>query len=269
MVRDVHLDTASSLQRQGISHHAGNEEHEARENLEETGSDGATTGAGNDFLVVLAGYLTQNTLNNVLVSTPVPETDNGSTEEYHIARELRVHGVGGIGVEHVSRSESIMRGIASGHHCLPTCDNAPIAQGSKTQEQYQEGAYNKDGSLDSGKRHHTFHSAEYREYCRYGYQSDGADPEVQSQQILEEDTSREGRNRNFRQHVSNQGNDTQPRTCALGVTHLQEIGHGDNLAHLVNHKLIEGNKYPAENKNHPALHFPMGHTHAILCSSTS
>ena len=39
------------------------------------------------------------------------ETDDRSTQEHHVARELRVHGVGRIGVEHVGGSESIVSGI--------------------------------------------------------------------------------------------------------------------------------------------------------------
>ena len=98
VVGDVHLDAALRILRQSECNHARDEEHEAGQDFEEAGSDGTTACASHHLSVVLARHLSEHTLNDVLVSTPVPEADDGGSEEHHIARELRIHRVAWVGM---------------------------------------------------------------------------------------------------------------------------------------------------------------------------
>ena len=84
----------------------------------------------------------------MLVSTPVPETDDGCTQEYYVARELGIHRISRIGMEHVSGSETVVSGVTNLHHFSPTGSDATIAEHVQAQEQYQERTDNKNRCLD-------------------------------------------------------------------------------------------------------------------------
>ena len=64
---------------------------EARENLEETGCDCTAASTLHNLYVAFARNLTEYTLNDMLVSTPVPETDDGCTDEYYETWILLIH----------------------------------------------------------------------------------------------------------------------------------------------------------------------------------
>ena len=98
-------------------YHTRNEEHEAGENLEEAGSDGAAACTCNDLGVVLAGLLSEHTLYDVLVSTPIPETDDGCSEEHHVTGIFRIHRVALISMEHVVDAVAVVHGAGIVHHC--------------------------------------------------------------------------------------------------------------------------------------------------------
>ena len=84
----------------------------------------------------------------MLVSTPVPETDDRCSEEYYIARELRIHGVARIGVEHMGGAVTFVGGITYGHHVLPTGRDAASAESREAEEEYEERTNNKNRCLD-------------------------------------------------------------------------------------------------------------------------
>ena len=264
----VHHETVDATLSQGCCNHTRNKEHEAGEDLEETSGDGATTSASHHSLVVLTRNLTEYTLYDVLVGAPVPETDNAGSEEDHVARILSVHRVTRIGVEHVIDAVAVVHGTSCIHHRGPTFSDAAAAQCSQTEEQHEEGTDNQDRCLDGGKCHHTFHTSEDGEDCGDSNQTDSAYPEIQTQQVLKEDTTRESGYRDLSQHVSHEGDDAQPGTSALGIAELQEVRHSNDLTHLVNQQLIERHEEPAEDEDHPALHFPVSHTDAVFCACT-
>ena len=130
----------------------------------------------------------------MLVSTPIPETDDGSSEEHHVARELRIHGVSRVWVEHVGGSESIVSGITNSHHILPSSGDATISEHAQTKEEHEEGTDDEDRSLNGRQGHHSLHTTEHGEDGGDGNQTDGSIPEWQTKQILEEDTTCEGCN---------------------------------------------------------------------------
>ena len=87
-------------------------------------------------------------MNDVLVGTPVPETDDRSSEEHYIAWELRIHWVGGVGVEHVCCTKSVVSCVADRLHGQPTCYDASVTKGRKTEEQHEERTYDEDRGLN-------------------------------------------------------------------------------------------------------------------------
>jgi len=141
--------------------------------------------------------------------------------------------MGSPGSEHVGGAVSIVGSITSSHHGLPTLRDTTVAKGREAEEEYQERTNNKNRCLNRRERHHTLHSTKHGEDGGDGNEANSTIPEGDAEQVLEEDTTREGRHRNLSEHVGNQSDDRQPRTRALGVTELQEVGHGDDLAHLV------------------------------------
>ena len=71
----------------------------------------------NDLGVVLAGLLSEHTLYDVLVSTPIPETDDGCSEEHHVTGIFRIHRVALISMEHVVDAVAVVHGAGIVHHC--------------------------------------------------------------------------------------------------------------------------------------------------------
>ena len=209
-VGDVHDNAATSFLGKRESDHAGNQEHENRKELEVTGGNATATGAFHDHFITFAFGLPEYTLYDVLVCAPIPEADDGSTEEYYIARELRIHRVVRVGVEHVGRSETVVCGITYGHHFRPARSDTSIAQHVQSQEQHEERTYDEDRRLDGRQGHHAFHAAEHCEHCRDGNQADGTIPKWQPKQVFEEDTARECGYGNLGQHIGNQCDDGQP-----------------------------------------------------------
>ena len=118
--------------------HTGDQEHEAGEDLEETGSDGATTGTSHHGRIVLARHLAKYTLNDVLVSTPVPETDDRGTEDHDLARILCIHRVAGISVEHVVDTIAVVHLAGGVHHGCPSLSDAAASEGGKSEEEHEE-----------------------------------------------------------------------------------------------------------------------------------
>ena len=171
-------------------------------------------------------------------------------------------------VEHVSRAVAVMQRATEGHHVLPTLNDTAATKCRQTEEEHCESTDNKNRCLDGRHGHHALHTAKDGEDCCDGDKAEGAPPEGQADEILKEDTTREGCHRDLGQDVSYECDDREPRTCALGVAELQEVGHRDDLAHLVVKKLIERHEQPAEDEDHPTLHLPVGHTHTVLCTGT-
>ena len=195
---------------QSGSNHTRNQEHEARENLEETCSDSTTTGAGHHSGIILTRHLTKYTLNDVLVGTPIPETDDTCTEEYNVARILCIHRVSRVGMEHVVDAIAVVHRAGGVHHHRPTFRDATATECGQTKEEYEERTDDKNRCLDRGEGHHTLHATEYCEYCCNGNQTDGTYPEVQAQQIFEEDTTSECGHGDLRQHIGHERDDRQP-----------------------------------------------------------
>ena len=253
---------------QGSGNHTGDKEHEHGEQLEVTGGDGTTAGTLHHFHIALTLLLTKHTLNDVLVGTPVPEADDRGTDEHHEAGILAVERVALFPVEHVGGAVAVVQLSAVVHHGCPAFRDAAATEGCQSEEEHEERADDEDRSLNGRERHHALHATEDRKHGGDGDEADGTPPEGKAQQILEEDTTRESGYRDFRQHIGHQRDDAEPRAGGIGVAELQEVGHGDNLAQLVVQQLIEGNEEPAEDEDHPALHLPVGHTHAVLGTST-
>ena len=176
-VGNIHLDAATCLQGEGVSNHTRNQEHENRQQFEITCGDSTAASAFHHFPVVLSFGLSEHTLHDVLVSTPIPETDDGSSKEHYIAWELGIHGISGIGMEHVSGTETIMGSVADSHHLRPSCRNVAISQHAQSQEKNQERTDNQDRGLYGGKRHYAFHATKHGKHGSNGYQSKCAVPE--------------------------------------------------------------------------------------------
>ena len=134
----------------------------------------------------------------MLVGTPIPETDDRCTKEYDIARELWIHRIGGIGVEHVGCSEAVVGSVADTHHFRPSCRDAAVAEHIQAKEQHEERTDNKNRCLNGRQSHHTLHSTKDSKDGGNGNQSDGTIPEWDAKQEFEEDTTGEGSHGNFR-----------------------------------------------------------------------
>ena len=136
LVGNIHLDTivAEATVGQSHSHHTWNQEHKYGEKLEVAGCDGAATGTLHHLHVALALLLTKNTLNDVLVSTPIPEADDRSTNEHYETGILMVERVGiarcvDVGpVEHVSRTVAVVKRATEGHHVFPALNDTAATQ---------------------------------------------------------------------------------------------------------------------------------------------
>ena len=183
----LHLDR--TLLCQCCCNHTGDEEHEAGENLEETGSDSTAAGTLHHLLIALTGNLTEYTLNDVLVCTPIPETDDGSSNEHHESGILLIHAVACLPVEHVGCSVAVVELVAVVHHACPSLTDAAATKSSQTEEQYKERTDNENRSLDGGESHHTLHTTEYGEDSGKDDKTDSSCPEVEAPKILEEDTT--------------------------------------------------------------------------------
>lgn len=236
--------------------------------LEVAGADGTTTGTLHHLTVVLTLGLAQHPLHDVLVGAPIPETDDGGTDEHHEAGILMIHRIAFLPVEHMGGAIAVVQLAAVGHHVRPSLRDAAVAQGGQAEEQHEERADDQDRRLNGRHGHHALHATEDGEHCRDKDQAQGTVPEGNAQQILKEDTTGESRDADLGQHISHQRDDAQPRTSGLGVAELQKLRHRDDAAQLIVEQLIERHEEPAEDEDHPALHLPMGHAHTVLCSGT-
>ena len=72
----AHIKARACLVLQSNGNHARDKEHEARQNLEETCGNCTAACTCNNLCIVLARLLAKHTLYNVLVGTPIPETDD-------------------------------------------------------------------------------------------------------------------------------------------------------------------------------------------------
>lgn len=268
LVRYVHGDAAARVIGEGNGYHAGNEEHEDREQLEVAGSYGAAPCALHDRGVVLAAGLPEDTLDDMLVGAPIPETDDRRAEEHGESGILVVHGIARVPMEHVRRPVSVMQAVAVGHHVGPAFRDAPMAEGGKAQEEHEERADDEDRRLDGRHGHHALHPSEHGEDGCNHNETKRPVPERKAEQILEKYAARKGRHAHLGEDIGDQRDDAQPRARTLRVTVFQKVGHRDDLAQLVAQKLIERHEKPAQDENHPALHLPMGHSNAVLRSRT-
>ena len=75
-VSDIHDNTTAGFLGKCKSHHAGNEEHENRKEFEITGRNCTTARTCHDFAVIFTFGLSEYTLYNMLVCTPIPKTDD-------------------------------------------------------------------------------------------------------------------------------------------------------------------------------------------------
>ena len=190
--------------------HTWDEEHEAREDLKETGCDSTAAGTLHHLLVALAGNLTEYTLNDVLVGTPVPETDDGGSEEHNKSRILLIHAVTSLPVEHMGCTVTIVQLVAIVHHASPSFTYATATKSGKTEEENEERTNNEDRSLYSGKCHHTLHTTKHGEDSCEDNKSDSASPEVQAPKIFEENTTCKGCHTHLSKDISHEGDDRKP-----------------------------------------------------------
>mgnify|MGYP000685751938 CR=1 FL=1 len=74
-------------------------------------------------------YEEKNTLNNMLIGTPVPKTNDRGTEEYYVSRIITIHWIFRICVEHVIDTKTIMHLPCIIHHSRPSgCDTSVAKQ---------------------------------------------------------------------------------------------------------------------------------------------
>ena len=123
---------------QGSGNHTRDKEHEARKYLEETGCNSTAASTLHHLLIALARYLSEYTLNNVLVSTPIPETDDGGTDEHYESGILLIHAVTSLPVEHVGCTITVVQLVAIVHHACPSLTDATTTEGGQTEEEYKE-----------------------------------------------------------------------------------------------------------------------------------
>ena len=99
---------------------------------------GMSDGTLHNLYVALARNLTEYTLNDMLVSTPVPETNDGCTDEYYETWILLIHRITCLPVEHVSCTIAVVQLAAVVHHICPTCRDASTGEGRETEEEHEE-----------------------------------------------------------------------------------------------------------------------------------
>ena len=238
----------SARQREG--NHAGDEEQEHREELE----IGSENGAASGLLLVPAG---EDPLDNELVRAPVPETDDRRADQSAEPRVLRVtersHQVG-----HGPLGTFIIRRyIAKVQHVLPA------AELLESEDEDHDGTDEQDGGLQHRGVEHTFHTTEDGVDSGDDNQADGGNPEevdspkfLDAENLLEYKTAGINSNGHLGQHIRDQRDNREYGTALCVVATLQELRHGINHA-----SCVERNEYPTENKDHPSLNLPVGHSH--------
>ena len=200
----------------------------------------------------------------MLVSAPIPKTYDGRAEEHHKARVFLIHRVALFPVEHVGGAVAVVELSAIVHHVCPPRGYAAAAKGRQPEYEHEERAYNEYRRLYGRQGHHPLHASEHGEHAGDKNQTDGSVPERYAEQELEEDTARIGSDAHLCQYVCHQGDDGKPRSRALGVAKLQEVGHRNDFAQLVAQQLVERHEQPAEEEYHPPLHLPMRHAYTAL-----
>ena len=227
---------------EGKGNHARNQEEEHRKHLQIGSEDSAPAG----FLLVFTG---QDTLYDELVCAPVPEADDGAAEEGAVPREGLVLSASHEGGHVVSQVVHGL-GTADVHHGIPA------AQFLQAQVQDDQGAYQQDGRLQHGGLEHGFHTADNGVDGCDDHQRQGGYPEVDAQQGVQGQAAGQDRYGNLGEHIAGQGNIGEDAAALAVVAFFQELGHGiDHTA------LVEGDEYPAQDEDHPALDFPVGLGH--------
>ena len=230
--------------------HTRDKEKENRQQLQISPEDRSPT----RFLLV---FTRKDTLDDVLIGTPIPKTNDGRANQGAKPRILRVAVV----ANEVCHRIAIVvdhRRAANTHHLVPT------AKLLESQNQNNQGAEQEDRRLKYRSIEHRLHSPEYRIKSRDDNQANGRNPEeinspqfLNAKNLLEDQAAGVNRNSHLCQHVAYQRYKGKNR-ARLGI-----IAPFQEFRHRINHApRVERDENPAKDKNHPALNLPMSHGHA-------
>src|SRR5699024_10370374 len=120
---------------QGGSYHPRNKKHEDRQDFKITGCNSTSTGTLHYYIIIFAFTLSKYTLYDMLVGTPIPETDDRSSDKYPESRIILIHRVCFSPVKHmvgtisVSVCSYIHGATRMIHHFCPSCSNITVSQG--------------------------------------------------------------------------------------------------------------------------------------------
>ena len=228
---------------EGEGNHAGDEEQEHGKELEVGSEDGAPAG----LLLVLAG---KDPLDDELVCAPVPEADDGRSEQGAVPGEFAVLAAAHEGGHAVAVFVDAL-GAADCHHVVPA------AELLEAEPEYDQRAEQQDGRLEDGGLEDGLHAADDGVDGGDDDEREGRHPEVDAQEGVEGKAACKDGHRDLGEDIARQGEPCEDAAALLVVSFLEELGHGVDHA-----PLIEGDEYPAQDEDHPALYLPVGLGHA-------
>ena len=234
----------------GEGNHTRNQEEEHGQQLQIGSEDGTATA----LLLVLTR---ENTLDDILVGTPVPETDNSRTDQGTKPRILRV----AVRTHQVNHSAGGT--LVVGLHVAELKHLVPAAQGFHSQHQDNQRAEEQDWSLKHRGVEHALHTSEDSVYSGDEHKTDSGNPEevdtpelLYTEYLLEHKSAGIDGNGHLRQHIADQRDNAEDGAALCVVAALQELRH--RIYHTA---CVERYEYPSENQNHPSLNLPVGHCH--------
>ena len=249
---------------QGVGDHAGDNEEEDRQELEEAGGDAAAAG-------LPLGRRAENALDDILVRAPVPEADDGRAEEHADPRVIVVE-VPGHPAGFLDRRPGPLDAV--GHEGFPQVEHvragdapqlAPAAEGLQAEVGHQGRADDEDEGLDGLGVGDRLEAAEDRVEAGDEDDQDGADPEAVEaepvqvgQQDAEDDPAGVDADGHLGQNVGDEGDERQGRPGRRREAALQELGHGEDLgAH------VERHEHPGQHEQAPGVELVVGHGHTV------
>ena len=249
---------------QGEGDHAGDDEEEDGQQLEEARGDRPPPGLA--FV-----RRPEHALDDVLVGAPVPQADDGRAEEHAdpgiIVVEVPGHPAGLLDRGPRPMDSRRDEGLPEVEH-LPADDPpelAPAAEGLQAEVCHQGRADDEDERLDGFGVGDGLEPAHDRVEPGDEDDQNRADPEAVEahevelgQEDAENDAAGEDADGHLGQDVGHERDEREDRPGRRGEAPLQELGHGEDLrAH------VERHHDPAEDEQAPGVELVMGHGHAV------
>jgi hypothetical protein len=231
--------------------HAGHQEDEHRRQLEEAGENRTAP----RLRLVAAG---KNALDDVLVGTPVPETDDRRAGQH---RHPRPFGI-------VIGSDEVDVGARRRDHGVPAGEQIAVAKGLQADEENGHRPEDQHRGLQNGGVHDHAQAAEHGVKAGGEGKAQRDGPEhvhLEAEERDRLDTKKRAHHDvagvdgggDLGQHQRGHRQKAEEIARAAAEAQFEELRHGEDL-----HAVVKRHEHPAQDQDKPALHFPMRHRHA-------